>query len=91
MWVVEDASVGKQAKRSRKPWEPQRVKALTEADINKYSIFDVIMPLPGRDVSFPGGQLGERYKEFLRADGLDPENFERKQKYAHIYASSLAR
>lgn len=39
------------------------------------------MPLPGRDVSFPGSNLGERYKEFLRADGLDPENFERKQKY----------
>ena len=39
------------------------------------------MPLPGRDVSFPGGKLGERYREFLIADGLDPDNFIRKQKY----------
>ena len=56
------------------------MKALTAADLDKYSIFDIIMPLPGRDVSFPGGALGERYKEFLRTDGLDPDNFERKQK-----------
>ena len=58
------------------------MKALTESDLDKYSIFDVIMPLPGRDVSFPGGPLGERYRQFLVADGLDPDNFSRKQKYA---------
>lgn len=39
------------------------------------------MPLPGRDVAFPGGKLGERYREFLVVDGLDPDNFERKQRY----------
>ena len=55
---------------------------MTEADLDKYSIFDVIMPLPGRDVSFPGSKLGERYREFLVADGLDPDNFSRKQKSA---------
>lgn len=53
---------------------------MTEEDVDKYSIFDVIMPLPGRDVAYPGGALGERYREFLRTDGLDPDNFVRKQK-----------
>ncbi|THG97146.1 hypothetical protein EW026_g4807 [Hermanssonia centrifuga] len=77
---TEDAPTGKQGRRSRKPYEAPRVKALTEADLDKYSIFDVIMPLPGRDVSFPGSKLGERYREFLKADGLDPDNFVRKQK-----------
>ncbi|RDX55545.1 tRNA pseudouridine synthase D [Lentinus brumalis] len=71
---------GRSGKRSRKAWEAPKVKTLTEADLDKYSIFDVIMPLPGKDVDFPGGALGERYKEFLRRDGLDPENFVRKQK-----------
>ena len=53
--------------------------------MDQYSIFDVIMPLPGKDVDFPGGALGERYKDFLRRDGLDPGNFVRKQKSAlHI-------
>lgn len=56
------------------------MKTLTQADLDKYSIFDVIMPLPGTDVAYPGGQLGERYREYLRVDGLDPDNFVRKQK-----------
>lgn len=58
------------------------IKILTEEDAYHHSIFDVIMPLPGRDVDYPGGTLGERYREFLRLDGLDPDNFIRKQKYA---------
>ena len=60
------------------------MKTLSEADLDKYTIFDVIMPLPGKDVDFPGGTLGERYKEFLRRDGLDPNNFVRKQKWVHV-------
>jgi tRNA pseudouridine13 synthase len=48
--------------------------------LQKYSIFDVIMPLPGKDVAYPGGALGEKYKEYLRMDGLDPDDFSRKQK-----------
>jgi tRNA pseudouridine13 synthase len=58
-----------------------KVKTLTEEDLGKYTIFDVIMPLPGIDVAFPGGTLGSRYREFLTADDLDPDNFHRKQKY----------
>jgi len=76
-------------KSSRKPWVAPRVKTLREEDLNKYTIFDVIMPLPGTDVAYPGGNLGERYREFLSMDGLDPLNFVRKQKYAmshYIYA-----
>ncbi|KAF8914000.1 pseudouridine synthase [Gymnopilus junonius] len=68
------------SKRSRKRYEPPQIKTLTEEDLDKYTIFDVIMPLPGTDVAYPGGKLGERYREFLRMDGLDPDNFVRKQK-----------
>jgi len=49
------------------------------------------MPLPGRDVKYPGGVLGERYKQFLRADGLDPDDLRHGNKdysllgsYRHI-------
>ena len=47
------------------------------------------MPLPGKDVAFPGGTLGERYREFLRMDGLDPDNIGlNKHKYARkVYSS----
>lgn len=64
----------------RKPWQSPRVKVLTEADLVKYSIFDVIMPLPGTDVAYPGGDVGQRYRQYLKLDGLDPDNFVRKQK-----------
>lgn len=74
-----DNSAGSQ-KKSRKPWVPPRIKTLTEDDLDKYTIFDVIMPLPGTDVAYPGGPLGERYREYLRMDGLDPDNWVRKQK-----------
>ncbi|KAH9999283.1 pseudouridine synthase [Russula vinacea] len=67
-------------KGNRKPWQAPRVKTLTEEDVDRYSIFDVVMPLPGKDVAFPGGALGEKYREYLLRDGLDPDNFQRPQK-----------
>lgn len=66
---------------TRKPrYQAPKVKVLTETDVMRYSIFDVVMPLPGKDVAFPGGDLGQMYREFLVKDGLDPDNFDRKQK-----------
>ena len=62
------------------------MKILTEEDLENYTIFDVIMPLPGIDVAFPGGTLGDRYREFLIVDGLDPNDFHRKQKYGFIWS-----
>ena len=59
---------------------PAKIKVLTEKNVSDYSIFDVVMPLPGHDVAYPGGELGERYREFIRLDGLDPDTFVRKQK-----------
>lgn len=67
-------------RKSRKPWQPPRVKTLTEEDVDKYSIFDVVMPLPGNDVAFPEGELGKKYREYLLRDGLDPGDFKRRQK-----------
>ena len=74
------------SKRSRKPWQAPKVKTLSEDDVDKYTIFDVLMPLPGKDVAFPGGTLGERYREFLKLDGLDPDNLTRKQKCVSVVA-----
>jgi len=68
-------------KRSRKPFVAPRVRTLTEDDLDQYTIFDVIMPLPGTDVAFPGGELGVKYRQFLRMDGLDPDDWKRKQRY----------
>ncbi|KAI0322480.1 pseudouridine synthase [Amylostereum chailletii] len=71
---------GSGGRRHKKQWQAPQVKTLTTEDVDKYTIFDVVMPLPGNDVAFPGGALGEKYKEYLRRDGLNPDNFYRPQK-----------
>lgn len=78
--MIEGENDNAPRKARKTPWVPPKVKTLTTDDAHKYSIFDVIMPLPGRDVEYPGGPLGERYREFLKRDDLDPDNFIRKQK-----------
>ncbi|KAF7332007.1 TRUD domain-containing protein [Mycena kentingensis (nom. inval.)] len=77
-------------KRARPPRVVPKIRTLTEEDLDKYTIFDVLMPLPGTDVAYPGGPLGERYREFLRLDGLDPDNFVRKQKEYSLAGSYRA-
>ena len=64
----------------KKPFKRPLVKTLTENDLPHYSIYDVIMPLPGSDVEYPGGELGEKYRAYMYADGLDPDNLTHKRR-----------
>lgn len=59
-----------------------KARALTAQDIasKKYSIFDVILPMPGYAIIYPEGVLGDRYKEIMLEDGLDWKNLFRPQK-----------
>ncbi|OCT49742.1 putative pseudouridine synthase TruD/Pus7 [Cladophialophora carrionii] len=63
----------------------ERARALTaeEAKGGEYSIFDIVLPLPGFDVLYPANAGGEWYKTFMASEaggGLDPYNMRRKQK-----------
>jgi tRNA pseudouridine13 synthase len=75
---------------SAKGWRPshqssssQEVKQLTEEDISSgsYTIHDVIMPLPGWNIDYPAGDIGELYTKILKEDGLDPKRMQRDQRY----------
>jgi tRNA pseudouridine13 synthase len=57
-----------------------KIKHLTESDLPGHTIFDVIMPLPGFDVTYPGGEFGEKYRAFMKLDGLDPDDMTRERK-----------
>ncbi|KAL4766468.1 pseudouridine synthase PUS7 [Aspergillus foveolatus] len=69
-----------------------RARALTAAEANSglYSIFDIVLPLPGFDVLYPPNKMTDFYKEFMgspRGGGLDPFNMRRKWKDASLSGS----
>ena len=38
------------------------------------------MPLPGWNVDYPGGRIGQLYRDIMKADGLDPDRMRREQR-----------
>ncbi|KAL4898842.1 hypothetical protein BDW74DRAFT_126398 [Aspergillus multicolor] len=69
-----------------------RARALTaeEANSGAFSIFDIVLPLPGFDVLYPPNKMTDFYKEFMgspRGGGLDPFNMRRKWKDASLSGS----
>lgn len=60
-----------------------KVRALTEEDIKsgKFTIYDVVLPSPGYDVTYPTNpHLMEVYERLMEKDGLDPHNMGRRIK-----------
>lgn len=60
-----------------------RARALTaeEAASGKYSVFDIVLPLPGFDIVYPANEMTEFYKRFMGSEqggGLDPFDMRRK-------------
>ncbi|PQE12108.1 uridine synthase protein [Rutstroemia sp. NJR-2017a BVV2] len=63
----------------------QRARPLSaeEAASGKFTIFDIVLPLPGFDIEYPANKIGDFYKEFMsseRGGRLDPANMRRRQK-----------
>lgn len=59
-----------------------KVQEITQEDIDQgmYKITDVVMPLPGYDIIYPGGQIKEWYAEMLTEDGFDIDNMKHEIK-----------
>lgn len=58
-----------------------RAKPLTKEDVElgKYSIFDIVLPLPGFDILYPTNpQLKQVYIDSMAKDGLNPDKMGRK-------------
>jgi len=47
-----------------------------EADEGKYSIWDVVLPLPGSSVQYPAHVIKDKYREFMAADSIDGTSFQ---------------
>jgi tRNA pseudouridine13 synthase len=68
-------------------WEAfyAQVRTLTAEDIasGKYTIFDIVLPQPGYDVTYPENDTGAYYKTFMssqKGGGLDPYDMRRPQR-----------
>ena len=68
-----------------------------EATGDQFSIFDIVLPMPGFDVEYPPNAIGQFYRDFMaseRGGGLDPHNMRRSWKDASLsggYRHLLAR
>ena len=50
---------------------PKKVKVLNSEEATTTSIFDVVLPLPGSTIVYPGHIVGELYHQHMVQDGID--------------------
>ncbi|GAB5589309.1 multisubstrate pseudouridine synthase 7 [Umbelopsis nana] len=50
------------------------VKIVTEEDLDKYTIFDVVLPQPGTEVMYPSNETYAVYEKIMGEDGLSPRD-----------------
>ncbi|KAJ0407619.1 hypothetical protein P43SY_010160 [Pythium insidiosum] len=65
--IPEDSS----KKRKTLPKERPDVIVVTEENRSAFTIYDVVLPLPGYDIKLPENDLKDRYEEILQRDGVD--------------------
>jgi len=46
---------------------------INNKNINKYTIYDVVLPMPGHDILYPDNEIKDYYEELLKKDGIDPK------------------
>ncbi|PVD25207.1 hypothetical protein C0Q70_15705 [Pomacea canaliculata] len=62
--------------------EPKKVQpvVLNESNLSLYSIYDIVLPLPGHDIVYPANEVKTWYEMYLSKDGFDINNLQRKNK-----------
>ncbi|KAK3997358.1 hypothetical protein QBC44DRAFT_93498 [Cladorrhinum sp. PSN332] len=51
-----------------------------EVASDKYTIFDIVLPLAGYDVLYPRNDVGQYYTEFMSKHAVDPHNMRQKNR-----------
>ncbi|CEG43712.1 trna pseudouridine synthase d [Plasmopara halstedii] len=53
------------------PRSKANVTLVTKDNLSQYTIYDVVLPLPGYDVTFPENAMKKRYEDIMKADSID--------------------
>jgi tRNA pseudouridine13 synthase len=54
---------------------------IDQNNIHKYTIYDVVLPLPGCNITYPANEVAGWYEDLLLADGLLEKDFNLSLKY----------
>lgn len=57
------------------------VETISEENLTKYTVFDVVYPLPGCNIRYPENEFGQWYTDLLAKDNLTSEKLLKKNKY----------
>lgn len=63
----------------------RKVIFIDDNNIHNYTINDVLLPLPGFDITYPANEVATWYTELLQADGLSEMDFKQSTKYAFFF------
>lgn len=94
----DDAEKGRATKRPKFSASVATAVLVTAENLAQYSIYDVVLPLPGYAIVYPANGLRGRYDELLAADSVDFESLERATNseyhlpgsYRHLLKKPLA-
>jgi tRNA pseudouridine13 synthase len=54
---------------------------IDDGNIHKYTIYDVVLPLPGSDIIYPANEDIDWYDDLFKAEGISKMDFYLKSKY----------
>uniref|UniRef100_A0A146L3C1 Pseudouridylate synthase 7 n=1 Tax=Lygus hesperus TaxID=30085 RepID=A0A146L3C1_LYGHE len=63
----------------------EKVRKLTEEELDKTPLSEVVYPLPGNDVEFPGNVIEKWYFEVMEEDGITMDTFINSKKVFSMY------
>ncbi|XP_046392653.1 pseudouridylate synthase 7 homolog [Ischnura elegans] len=81
--VEDDGNADANAAQKNTKGQMPKVRALTEKDLETAKIEDVVLPLPGYDITYPNNVVAKWYEELLAVDGLSSETMKQNvRKYS---------
>ena len=54
---------------------------IDDGNIHKYTIYDVVLPLPRHDTVFPANEIAGWYNDLFLEDGISEKDFNLSSKY----------